>query len=46
MVLFNNLDLANLSSEAKDFINKEGLGVVKHSIELKYDYWGVGIYRN
>ncbi|CAB4483974.1 unnamed protein product [Rhizophagus irregularis] len=36
-----SLDLANLSSEAKDFINKEGLGVVKHSIELKYDYWGV-----
>ncbi|RIA96453.1 Met-10+ like-protein [Glomus cerebriforme] len=36
-----SLDLSNISNEAKDFINTEGLGVVKHSIELKYDYWGV-----
>ncbi|GES76757.1 tRNA methyltransferase Trm5 [Rhizophagus clarus] len=36
-----SLDLDNLSSEAKDLIKKEGLGVIKHSIELKYDYWGV-----
>ncbi|CAI2180285.1 15732_t:CDS:10 [Funneliformis geosporum] len=38
---FQSLDLDDLPNEMKDFINKEGLGVVRHSVELKYDYWGV-----
>ncbi|CAG8574623.1 15048_t:CDS:10 [Funneliformis caledonium] len=36
-----SLDLDNVPNEMKDFINKEGLGVVRHLVELKYDYWGV-----
>ncbi|CAG8493209.1 2991_t:CDS:10 [Cetraspora pellucida] len=35
-----SLELDNISSEIKNFIKNEGVGVVKHSVELKYDYWG------
>ncbi|CAG8458110.1 22998_t:CDS:10 [Dentiscutata erythropus] len=35
-----SLELDNISSETKNFINNEGLGIIRHSVELNYDYWG------
>ncbi|RUP49198.1 Met-10+ like-protein-domain-containing protein [Jimgerdemannia flammicorona] len=32
-------DLEPLSKESKEFIEKEGLGIVSQTIELKYEYW-------
>ncbi|CAG8580626.1 5244_t:CDS:10 [Paraglomus brasilianum] len=36
-----SLDLDNLSHENKEFVKKEAVGVVKHTLELNYDYWSV-----
>ncbi|RUS14221.1 hypothetical protein BC938DRAFT_477485, partial [Jimgerdemannia flammicorona] len=32
-------DLEPLSKESKEFIEKEGLGIVSQTIELEYEYW-------
>ncbi|CAJ0747226.1 10189_t:CDS:10, partial [Entrophospora sp. SA101] len=33
------LELDNISEETKEFIKKEGNGIISHSVELNYDYW-------
>ncbi|KAF0553532.1 tRNA guanine37-N1-methyltransferase [Gigaspora margarita] len=35
-----SLELDDIPSDIKNFINNEGLGIVRHSVELNYDYWG------
>ena len=42
MVVISCIDLDNLSHENKEFVKKEAVGVVKHTLELNYDYWSVG----
>ncbi|RHZ90044.1 hypothetical protein Glove_9g63 [Diversispora epigaea] len=37
---FTSLELDGLPQEVNELINKEGLDVIHHSIELNYDYWG------
>ena len=39
------LELDNVSEEVREFVKKEGNGIVRHSIELNYDYWSSGIYK-
>ena len=41
-VVISRIDLDHLSHENKEFVKKEAVGIVKHTLELNYDYWGVG----